>query len=184
MFQAPINEELELRLFELRHAEALFALIDTNREYLGVWLDWVASTRSVKDSEAFIQRALAQFADNNGWHAGIWLRGQLVGSVGLHYIDWQVGRTEVGYWLAREQQGKGIMRTVIARLCAYFFEEYQLNRVEIRCASENTRSRSIPESLGFKHDGTLRQVALTQGKRVDHLVFSLLKNEWQERKQL
>ncbi len=58
MFSAPVDEGLELRLLEPRHAETLFNLIDENREHLGYWFPWVEATKTVENSKKFIRSGL------------------------------------------------------------------------------------------------------------------------------
>jgi ribosomal-protein-serine acetyltransferase len=64
MFRWKVTDEIELQLLEPRHAEALFAVTDANRQYLRQWLPWLDSTRSVADSSKLIASAVRQFADN------------------------------------------------------------------------------------------------------------------------
>ncbi len=87
MFTRRLRETAELRLLEERHAEALFSLADQNREYLREWLPWVDRTRSSADVRDFIRAALARFAENSSFAAGIWLQGELAGCIDLHRID-------------------------------------------------------------------------------------------------
>ncbi len=178
MFSARVDDDLELRLLELRHAKALFSLVDENREHLRPWFPWLDSTKSPGDSEGFIRSGLEQFARSDGFQAGIWYRGELAGAVGLHYLDWQVRRTEIGYWLGKAFEGKGIMTRTCRFLCDYLFGELKLNRVEIRCAMHNRRSRAIAERLGFTQEGILRSVMKNVGGYEDHVVYGMLASEW------
>ena len=181
MFEATVEEGLVLRLLEPRHAEALFGLIDHNREHLGYWFPWVETTKTVDDSKAFIRESLGQFAREDGFQIGIWLNGALVGVVGLQYIVHQFRATEVYYWFSAEFEGRGIMTKACRYLCGYLFEELSLNRIEVRCAETNAKSRAIPERLGFVREGKLRQLGYTQAGLVDCLVYGLLAGEWQAR---
>ena len=56
----------------------------------------------------------------------------------------------------------------------YAFEEMDMNRVEIRCSAENVRSAAVPERLGFKKEGLLRQAEVINGRPHAFLVFGLL----------
>jgi ribosomal-protein-serine acetyltransferase len=55
---------------------------------------------------------------------------------------------------------------------------WHLNRVELRAAEENRRSRAIPEHLGFRRDGTLREAELVGGRYLDSVVYSMLAADW------
>lgn len=178
MFTFRLDGDAELRLFEERHAPALFALTDANREYLREWLPWLDATQSVEDTRGFIRGALLQFAENRGFQAGIWYRGELAGSVGYHYIDWANRSVELGYWLGAAFQGHGLMTKACRALVTHAFAELGLNRVAIRCATGNAKSCAIPERLGFQRDGILRQAERLYDQYVDLVVYSRLASEW------
>ena len=65
--------------------------------------------------------------------------------IGYHGIDWKNRGTSLGYWLGAEFTGKGLMTMSCRALTAHAFEAYGLKRVTIVCATENERSRAIPE---------------------------------------
>ena len=96
MFGYELGENTELRLLEERHAELLADLTDRNREHLRTWLPWVDASRTVEDSKNFIRSTVKQFAENNGFQAGIWHEGRLAGVVGHHAIDWEHRSTSLG----------------------------------------------------------------------------------------
>ena len=84
----------------------------------------------------------------------------------------------LGYWLGEGYTGKGIISLTTKKLLNIGFSEYKLNKIEIRCASENHKSRAIPERLGFKYEATLRQCEFLYDKYVDHAAYSLLSVEY------
>ena len=177
MFTIAVDEELSLGLLEERHAETLFALTERNREHLRRWLPWVDAVQVTEDTRHFLRQALEQLARGDGFQAGIWLRGKLVGVIGLHRIKRASRATEIGYWLDAETQGQGVMTRACRAIVAYAFEELRLNRVEIFCATGNTRSCAIPERLGFTREGVLRQVEWLNGAPVDHALYAVLAGE-------
>ena len=109
---------------------------------------------------------------------GIWYEGQWVGSIGFHIWDKIDRKASIGYWLSEDFQGKGIITDSVRALIKYGFEQMNLNRIEVRCAVENTKSRAIPERLGFKNEGTCRQSEWLYDHLVDLVVYSLLAEEW------
>ncbi len=175
MFSYKIDEDIELRLLEHRHADQLFQLTDQSRESLREWLPWIDFTRTVADSKNFIGGTLQQFSRNDGFQAGIWYKGELAGVIGLHGINWSNKSTSIGYWLGSGFEGKGLMTKACQAVVDYCFNELELNRIEIRTATENKKSMAIPVRLGFQQEGHLKQAEWLYNKFVDHYVFGMVK---------
>lgn len=178
MFEHKVDAETELLLLDERQADELYALVDRHRAHLRQWLPWVDGTTSVQSSRVFIREALKQFADTQGFHAGIWEKGRLAGVIGFHKIDWANRRVMIGYWLAPPFQGRGIMTRACRAMVDHAFGHLKLNRVEIHCAVENLKSRAIPERLGFAQEGTLRQGEFLYDHYVDLVVYAMLSEDW------
>ncbi|SNZ16271.1 ribosomal-protein-serine acetyltransferase [Terribacillus aidingensis] len=179
MFTHRIDSATYLKLLEVQDSEKLFQLIDSSREHLRNWLPWVDKNTTVEDSRQFIQHTLDQFAAGNGFNAGIWYQGALAGVIGFHKIDWQNSTTSIGYWLGEDYTGNGIMQKAVSKCLDYAFLELRLNRVEIRSAIGNVRSRRIPEKLGFTLEGTIRQAEKLVYGYVNHNVYGMLLEEWE-----
>ncbi|HEY3375967.1 MAG TPA: GNAT family N-acetyltransferase [Armatimonadota bacterium] len=178
IFQHPLTEDTALRLLEPRHAEECFALIDANRARLQIWLDWVERTNSVDDRRAYCKLALEQCAQGRSLVVGIWHRGRFAGTVGLEDINTFAGTAEIGYWLGEEFQGHGLVTNTCRAIIAHAFGTLGLNRLQIRVQPINSRSRAIPQRLGFRREGTLRQVGRILDNRIDLEVYSLLREDW------
>lgn len=178
MFYHRVDEDVELKLLDLGDAADIFALTERSRDYLRQWLPWVDGTRSVEDSRAFVQATMDQFAAGNGFQAGILYQGKFSGVIGYHLIDRRNRKTSIGYWLGEEFQGHGIMTKACRSLVDIAFRDYGLNRVEIRAAAENLKSRAVPERLGFRNEGRSRQVEWLYDHFVDHIVYGMLAEDW------
>jgi ribosomal-protein-serine acetyltransferase len=179
LFRLSIDEDTDLRIYEERHAQAIADMVDQNRAHLRQWLPWLDNSRSVEDSKAFIRDALRQFADNQGFQAGIWYQGKLAGGIGYHPINWASRKVEIGYWLGETYQGKGLVTKACRTLVTYAFDVLGLNKVEIRCAIENVRSCAIPKRLGFTQEGILREAEWLYDHYIDLVVYGMLAREWQ-----
>lgn len=179
MFPVRLNDNVALELLEVRHADELFRVTDANREHLRQWLPWVDGCQSPGDTKAFIQMTRKQLLDNNGFQTAIRYRGTLVGAVGHHGINWASRSASLGYWLAKDAQGRGIMTEACRAYTSHAFATLNLNRMEIRCAVENRRSRAIPERLAFQPEGTVRQAEWLYDHFVDHVVYGMLASEWE-----
>ncbi|HKS29848.1 MAG TPA: GNAT family N-acetyltransferase [Pyrinomonadaceae bacterium] len=167
MFSYKVDDEIELRLLEERHAEEVFRMLEQNRSHLEEELTWLDEQLTLNDAREYIKAGLERFSANNGFRAGIWLRGQLAGIVSLHNLSWNDRRASLGYWLGASFQGQGIVTKACRALIGYSFKELKLNRLEIQCAPENGRSRKVAERLGFTEEGRLRQSWWIRGRFVD-----------------
>jgi len=177
LLAADLGGDLALRQFEPTDADPMFQLIDRERHHLRAWLPWVDLTLAPNNAANFIAMALEQSRQKNGFHCAITVRAEIVGSVGLHSVDWSNRKTSVGYWLSSRHTGKGFMTRAVERVVAHCFDELDLHRIEIRCATANTKSRAIPLRLGFKEEGILRQNEWLNDHYVDHIVYGLLTSE-------
>lgn len=182
--QIQINDDLVLRSWKIGDADELFHLINTNRDHLSAWLPWVPSVKEVKDSENFITTSLENFKAAKGLELGIFYKDVLVGCIGLHELNTLHHKTSIGYWLGSQSQGKGLMTLAVQALIDYSFLTYNFNRVEIRAATENKKSRAIPERLGFVQEGTLRQAEFVENRYLDIVVYSVIKKDWEQRQEL
>lgn len=70
------------------------------------------------------------------------------------------------------------MTAAVRLLVDHALTVWRLNRVEIIVATENRRSRAIPERLGFREEGTLRQLQLVEGRFLDCVSYSMLAADW------
>jgi ribosomal-protein-serine acetyltransferase len=178
MFSYRVDKEISLKLLEKKDAKEVFPVVNKNREYLRKWLPWVDETKSVEDYYPVIDMWLKQFVENNGFQVGIYYKESYVGMIGFHGVDNRNKQTSIGYWLAEGYQGKGIMTRCCQVLLKHAFETLQLNRVEIRCAEGNKKSRAIPERLGFTQEGIIRDGELLYDHYVNSVVYSMLAREW------
>lgn len=183
MFSHIIEPGLELRIHEERFVEEVYNVCVANREHLRQFMPWADKVKSADDTRDFIKRGLQQFASNNGFQCGIWERGRFVGAVGFHWIKWDAKLTEIGYWLAADAQGRGLMTKACRALIAHAFDAWKLNKVEIRCDVENARSRAVPKRLGFVEEGTLRRILQSgSGEMRDGVVYGMLAEEWRAKR--
>ncbi len=180
-FALRVDDELELGLLERADADALHALIERNRERLARWLPW-AESQTLEGTRGFIEgRALAAIAQADGFEIGVWWRGRLVGMVGIHAVRRHPRRGSIGYWLAAEAEGHGLMARAVRAVVAKGFDDLGFERLDIRADVDNARSRALPERLGFRHEGVLRRAFFDGRRYADQAVYGLLSDEWSSR---
>jgi len=174
-------QDIELKTFSSDEASKLYQLIDKNRVQIGEWLLWVDKTNSVEDVEKLIEEYNGRRERGEGMNFGIWYQANLIGYISFASIDKTRRTAGIAYWLDNEYQGKGIITKSCKNLVEYGFNELNLNRIEISCAEGNDKSRAIPQRLGFKEEGIIRESELIRsGKLVDNHLYALLKQDWEK----
>lgn len=107
--------------------------------------------------------------------------GKAIGSIGLHGDD-KRGDTNckmLGYVLAREYWGKGLMTEAARRVIAYGFEEEYLDLISCYHYPHNDKSKRVIEKCGFTYEGTLRKATkIYDGSIYDDCLYSITKEEY------
>ncbi len=150
---APLGNGATLALRRPEHTAGIFAAADRSRDHLRPWFPWVDLMRTVADVESRYAVAAAQHASGELYEFIILDADIVAGKVDLYSIRHADGFALLGYWLAREAEGRGIMHAALARVIAFAFEELGLRRLELRTAVNNERSRALAERLGFRLAG-------------------------------
>lgn len=173
-----IDTSLSLRRLEMSDSADIFTTIDSQREYLGRWLPFVAFTKELADTDRFVESVVNAPKNQSEYIFTMRLSGRFVGIVGFKGTDLMNKKTEIGYWLSKDYQKQGIVTKSVSRLCDFAFNDLGLNRVQIKCAITNFPSKRVPQRLGFRHEGIERDGELLTGNVfTDIEVFSKLKND-------
>lgn len=175
----------DLRLQSLGPGDAaeLFRLTDASRGRLRRWLPWVDAVQVPEDSAAFIRSAAEQAEAGTGLHLAIRERGALVGVIGCLRLN-PPQNHDIGYWLGEGCEGRGLMTAACRALVGHLFAVGVAHRVQIRAALGNASSRAVPERLGFRLEGVLREAELLPQGFVDHCLYGLVVGEWTRRRGL
>ncbi|HUO87118.1 MAG TPA: GNAT family protein [Thermoanaerobaculia bacterium] len=103
--------------------------------------------------------------------------GDAAGWLTLVISNWEHGLAEVGYALATNFQGRGVMTRALDALLDDVFAHTPLERIEARCAVDNLASRRVLEKCGFHREGLLRSYFRLHGRRVDNLLYAVLRDD-------
>jgi ribosomal-protein-serine acetyltransferase len=119
-----------------------------------------------------------EISQNNGFDSTIFYHGQIVGKIGLVYITRETRTTEIGYWLAKNAQGKGIMTRASHLITSFALTTMGLERVYIRCAEANVKSAAIPHRLGYTYEGVLPEQVWIHKKFYAEVRFVMTAKTW------
>ena len=109
--------------------------------------------------------------------------GKVVGSIGLEPDRRRedVNSMEVGYSLAEECWGKGYMTEACRAVIDYAFREFGLVVLSICTGPDNVRSQRVIEKCGFVYEGRQRKgYHIFDGTDRDNLVYSIIREEWED----
>jgi RimJ/RimL family protein N-acetyltransferase len=141
------------------------------------WMDWPKQHETVDDSEMQIRLKWVRFLERSDLLLLLFLKGTntLVGSSGLHRMDWSVPRFEIGYWCRTRFAGNGYVTEAVRGITAFAFEHLGARRVEIRCDALNRKSARVAERAGYTLEGELRNAEVSaDGRLRNTLVFSVI----------
>ena len=130
-----------------------------------------------QDGKEFISAMLA--ADENDTFAfAITADGKVVGSIGAFRQENIHSQTaELGYYIAEEYWGKGIMTEAVKQLCDYIFTHTDIIRIYAEPFAYNVGSCRVLEKAGFQYEGTLRSNAVKNGELLDMKMYARLRKE-------
>lgn len=102
------------------------------------------------------------------------IKGEVVGAVGAHHIM-NGHKAEMGYWLAEQHWGNGIMPEAVKKFTSHIFSKFKLRRIYAQVYPSNKASMRVLEKVGFQFEGVERKGALKDGKYIDCHIYSKIK---------
>ena len=181
--QIEVSEKIILKTLELQDVEERYKVIDKNRKFLRQWLGWLDLYKSSKDLIEYTKICQKEEKSKEGYTFGIYYLGKFIGCIEIQDIDYRNKKCEIGYWLDKDSNGKGIMTACCIEIIDYIYEKTKLNRISILTATENYSSQAIPKKLGFLEEGILLENECLYGRFVDNYIYSMTKNKWEKMKQ-
>ena len=168
-----------IRKWELSDAKDLAAAL-SNKKVQDNLRDGLPYPYTEQDGKEFISAMLS--ADENETFAfAITVDNMVIGSIGI-FRQGNIHRqtAELGYYIAEEYWGKGIMTEAVKQICKYVFAKSDIIRIYAEPFAYNIASCRVLEKVGFQYEGTLRSNAVKNGRVIDMEMYSLLKAEIKE----
>ena len=165
-----------IRKWELSDAKDLAAAL-SNKKVQDNLRDGLPYPYTEQDGKEFISAMLS--ADESETFAfAITVDNMVIGSIGI-FRQGNIHRqtAELGYYIAEEYWGKGIMTEAVKQICEYVFANSDIIRIYAEPFAYNVASCRVLEKVGFQYEGTLRSNAVKNSKVIDMKMYSLLKEE-------
>ena len=150
MLTYQVTPTIELREpLPQRDALELLALLTANRAQYQYYLPWVAKLQTVADEQQFLTSAQAQLQQAQALNLVIVFEQRIAGMVSCDHFDDSDHSANVGYWLGRPFQGRGIMTAAVRGICDLGFNQYHRQYLRIRAAVDNQASNAVAHRVGF-----------------------------------
>lgn len=115
----------------------------------------------------------------------ITVEGKAVGGIGFTLgTDIERHSAEIGYWLGEMHWGKGITTRALQLVTHHAFEIHPLLRIFALPFGDNLASQRVLEKVGYVREGVLRHSAVKDGRILDHVMYALLREEWEKLHQM
>lgn len=157
------TERLHIRYPMPGDGTAVHQAIQSSIEELKPWMPFAQSEQMLEDVEANIRDSHADFLKRTDLRFLLFNKksGAFIGSSGLHRIDWNIRKFEIGYWIDSKYSGQGFMSEAVNGISDFAFDHLEAKRVEIRCNKNNLRSRKVAERSNFDLEAILRNETLS-----------------------
>ena len=150
------------------------------------YLDW--KTTSIEETKKNFFRTMedAQNPDRKEYYFAIIAKEtkQHVGSAGFtikaKHAD--SGIAELGYFLLKDYWGKGIAVEAVLRIIEFGFNSLKLHKISASCDKENKPSERIMQKCGLSKEGELRRESFHLNQWRNKVLYSILKDEWENLK--
>jgi RimJ/RimL family protein N-acetyltransferase len=169
------TERLTIRAPRVEDAQEITEAVNESLPELRPWMPWAKELLTLDFQIARQRQVMAQWITREELVLHAYLKGTstLVTGSGLHRIDWQAGKFEIGYWVRSKYLGQGFVTEAVKGITAFAFKHLHANRVEIRCDAHNIRSVAVAKRCGFLLEGILRHDSLdVSGELRSTLIFS------------
>ena len=149
----------------------------SNKNILNKLRDGLPYPYTENDAKDYINAMLAT-NENNTFAYAVCVDDKAVGSVGVFRKENIHKRTaELGYYLAEEYWGKGIMTDAVRQLCNIIFQQTDIIRIFAEPFAFNKGSRRVLEKNGFTLEGIMKSNAEKNGEILDMTLYALIKKE-------
>ena len=108
--------------------------------------------------------------------------GECIGQIAYFLVDSKNHFAEIEYCIGAEFQCRGYATEATKAVIAFGFDRINLHKVQICTKTINKPSRRVIEKCDFTYEGTLRDYFFMNGEYVGRHYFSILREEYEDKK--
>lgn len=173
------TNRLHIKSPQIEHSKQVLESISYSLNELKPWLHFAQVEPTLTDVETGIIKAENAFSlySELRFHLFEKETSRFIGTIDFYDIDWEVKKMTIRFWLDARFEGKGLMTEAVEKLTEESFDKWGIQRLQMRCESENIRSRAVAERLDFELEGILRQESLSADRTTltDTCIYAKIK---------
>ncbi|MEM6770643.1 MAG: GNAT family protein [Bacteroidota bacterium] len=182
---ALLTNRCVVRRFRENDGKAFYDLVDRNRDYLLDHFPILVAeiTNDEHAAESFVRERIANWLLQFDFAFGIWSNEStaLIGFFHFFELDWAAPRAEISFFLDKEQEEKGLMTEVLARMVRFGFKQLALEKIYLKTLADNYGSQRVARKVGFSREGDLRnEFRKPGGMLVDLVRFGFTRETYGE----
>lgn len=166
------NTDIELRLVNLDDLTNRYEILMKNIEFLRNWLEWTDFYKSIDDLVSFSNKCMDEEKEKIKFTYLIYYKNEFVGQIDLQNLNNEDNVVEIGYWLSKEFNNKGIMKACVNHITDYALEKLGKNEVIIKMETDNLPSKQVAINSNYEYIRTDKSYLLKRGEYYDIDVFS------------
>ena len=172
------TERLVLALLQSGMEQALRAFLFDNRAHFAPWDPPLPQDAFEPERlHAQIARAEREFANGTAVRLMLFPHddpARIIGSISFSHISRGAFQAAfLGYKIAREHEGKGLMREALQAAIGFLFDDRRLHRIHANYIPDNVRSGKLLAHMGFTIEGYAKDYLFINGAWRDHVLTSL-----------
>jgi ribosomal-protein-serine acetyltransferase len=172
-------DNFSLRKIKPGDAPGFFSMIDKNRKELeDFFAGTVAKNKDPEQTRLFIEEVFGREEKRTYFPFLIIddTKDEIIGYVDIKNIDWNIPKAELGYFIDKDYEGKGIITKAVSVVVNYCFDELKFNKLFLRTHKDNVGSKKVAEKNGFEVEGVIRRdYKTTSGVVVDLIYYGRIK---------
>ncbi|MGW8114472.1 GNAT family N-acetyltransferase [Caproicibacterium sp. NSD3] len=172
------TERLILRRFRYTDDDAMLKYWISDPKIQSLYSEPVYCTK--QEVKELLDKYIHSYGKNDFYRWAITLKktDECIGQIAYFLVDHNNHFAEIEYCIGSLFQRKGFATEATKAVIQYGFDKINLHKVQICHKSINLPSRKVIEKCGFTYEGTLRDFFYQDGKYIDRLYYSMLKDEF------
>lgn len=166
-----VDDHLVLHSVNECFADQLLALVQANQAWLQTAMDWPQHVHSRDDILKTLQ---GNYMLHHRGYAKMFMLlvdDVLVGVLSFNQIEPTNKTAYIGYWLAENRLGQGIVSRALEAVMAVYAKAGVVRRFVIKCIVTNEASNRVAQRNGFTLEGRLVQAEYLNGGFHDQHIY-------------